>query len=364
MPKIIITADIHNGVPGKIKDCIWSLDIIRQYADKHKIKDVFVCGDMFHDRVSLGIDILNAVYDQLKLNIKSGQEWHVFVGNHDMFLKNSWDTNSLHIFGDVAKLYEKIERIELYGHGIHILPFIHYESKYMEELASIEKVREPDDDILLTHVGVCNASLNECFLIKNWSIVTFEQSKFDYVFTGHFHCQQKVGRNVWYPGSPIPFRFDEGLVDHGFLVFDLDSKEVEFVKIFDICGEFSEYRPADYLTLTKEDAVKHLESLRGNHVRVQLTEDHTTNELAALRKQLTDGGVLSVHWMIKKKEIDEVAALHSQLTGVGKPEATFNSWLEKDKPEGYNLELLRQINKQVMDEAEERIVVEEDTTEE
>ena len=76
--------------------------------------------------------------------------------------------------------------------------------------------------------------LNECFLLQNWNIVEFSNSKFDRIFTGHFHCHQKVGNNVWYPGSPIPFRFDEGASEHGFLIYDTNDRSVEFEKIADL----------------------------------------------------------------------------------------------------------------------------------
>ena len=42
MQKIILSADIHNGLPGKLEDTIWSMDIIRQYANDYKIKNIII----------------------------------------------------------------------------------------------------------------------------------------------------------------------------------------------------------------------------------------------------------------------------------------------------------------------------------
>lgn len=359
---VLITADIHNGVPGKLKDCIWSMDVMRQYANKHGIKTVFVCGDLFHDRVSLGIDTLNAVYDQLKQCVADGQEWICFPGNHDMYLKNSWECNSLHILKDVITIFESITKIERHGKPFWILPFVHYESKYMEMVKEVEEKADPDD-VLLTHIGVNGATLNECFLLKNWNIVSFVESKFKKIFTGHFHCHQQVGENCWYPGSPIPFRFDEGVVDHGFIVYNTETGEMEFVKIFDICQEFSKYRPPDYLTIIDEDLVSYADAVRDNHIRIQMTKEYSTNELASIKNLLRDKkGALTVNWVRPKNELEAAVALQNQINGVGTPEGIFESWLTIDKPEerGLSTDFLRQLFSTVKAEADERVTNEDE----
>jgi len=357
--KLIITADIHIGIPNKLKDCIWSMNIIKQYAHKNNIENVLVCGDLFHDRVSLDIEMLNEVYDALKEIKQSGQKWMTFPGNHDLYLKNSWTNNSLHPLQDVIQVIEQDSIIKIGKTRYHILPFIHYESEYMEALEKIEK-NYKKGDVLLTHIGVNNASLNECFLLKNWSTVSFEKSKFDIVFTGHFHCYQKVGENVWYPGSPIPFRFDEGVVDHGFIIFDDETRQVEFIKIFDICKEFSEYRPPDYLTITDDDVEHFSPMIENSHVRLQLSKEYTTNELNVIRDHLkVDKKAQSVQWLIPKKDIAEASVIQNQLVNLGTDDSTFKSWLEQDKPENLDQELLMKLFTTISVEANEKLVVED-----
>ena len=223
MSKILITADVHFGLSGKLDDILWAMRTMREYAHNHKISTVCVLGDLFHDRESLNIEALSKSYQFFEeAHSKYNQNWIVFPGNHDMYLRNNWEINSLQTLERVAQVVEDIKLIKIDGRRFWIVPFVHYESVYMKILKAIEEKWKPGD-VLLTHVGVNNATLNECYLLKHWSIVDFDQSKFDRVFTGHFHCHQNVGanQNVWYPGSPIPFRFDEGMVPHGFLVYNL-----------------------------------------------------------------------------------------------------------------------------------------------
>ena len=361
--KILITGDIHCGYPKRLKDTIWAIDIMNSYALKHGIQNVIVCGDLFHDRASLGVDVLNAVYDQLKKNKESGVKWWAFPGNHDQFLKNSWACNSIHSLEGVINIKEDISQISLGSLNFWIIPFVHYEKEYMKILKEVEE-KAGEDDVLLTHTGVLGATLNECFLLKNWQIVTFEKSKFRQVFAGHFHCHQNVNV-VTYPGSPISFRFDEGLVDHGFLVFDTDyyttgSNFKEFVKIYDICKEFSSYQPPDFLTITDTDLAKSLDAATGNHVRIFLTKAYTLNELATIRTALqVKRKALSVCWT-KAKDSEDESVIQNQLASVETPEATFDSWLELDKPEGYDIPLLKLLFNRIKVKAEERLVLEEE----
>lgn len=351
--KILITADIHNGIPGRIRDTTWSMDIMRQYATKHNIRYVLVLGDMFHDRQSVGIDVLNAVYDQLKLARDSGQNWVCFPGNHDMFLKNSWDINTLRPLEGVLSVLSDISELTA-GKSFRVLPFIHQESEYMKAL---EKLADDKCEILLTHIGVHGATLNECFLLKNWSVVKFDDTPYKRVYTGHFHCQQQVGEKVWYPGSPIPFRFDEGSSDHGFLVYDTEADTHEFVKTFEVCEEFSDYRPPDYLTIPDVDVTKYLEDVEGNNVKIVLTRDYTLNERTRIKKALATKGVQKVAFMLPKKkieEVDETAAINH----LGTPKELFQSWLDHDKPK-LDRALLLKAHAPIVRQAEERIVKQE-----
>lgn len=358
--RFLITADIHNGYRGKLLDCVWSMEVMRRYAADQSIKTILVCGDLFHDRVSLGIDVVNAVYDQLMKNIEAEQTWYCFPGNHDMFLKNSWEVNSLRVFRGVLRVIEDVEQVLFGDRTFHILPFIHYESKYMEVLKKIE-TDAGEDDILLTHIGINGATLNECFLLKNWNIVNFRESKFKRVFVGHFHCNQTVGENVWYPGSPIPFRYDEGVVPHGFLVFDLKTNAVEFKLITDVAKQWPdlyETRPPEYLTIIDENIKDCLGLVPNNHIRLMLTRQYTHNELANIRLALH--GKLkarSIDFLIPKKEIDELSTIQNQLGDIGTPEAAMKSWIQIDQPKDIDGALLWQCFEQVKNEADERLAM-------
>lgn len=346
MSKVLITADVHFGYTNRLRDILWAMQTISKYAEQCEIDTIFVLGDLFHDRVQTNIEVMDSVYNFFSEVHAKGQRWIIFPGNHDMFHRNSWKINSLRPIETFATVIYEQKLIKIDNRRFFILPFMHYESVYMQALRELEKHYQ-SGDVLLTHIGVNNAILNECFLIKNWSSVQFEDSKFDLVFAGHFHCHQQVeGRgNVWYPGSPIPYNFAEGSVPHGFIQYDIETRDVEFIEIFDL--KLIDGCPPDFITILDTDLEDDL-PIAGNNVRVHLGHDYSKDELLRVRKLLEDRGALSVKWM---KDKDEEIGLQKKASeiSVGNPVLLFKKWLEHDKPKKLDYDLLLKLNEIVVE---------------
>lgn len=342
--KIIVTADIHNGYPGRLDDTIWAMNKISRYAEENDINNVIVLGDMFHNREHISIDVLNAVTDFLD-NKPEEQEWIMFPGNHDMFMKTSWDINSIKPLSRYAKVINKPAKFAIGERTFWVLPFMHFEDEYMEVMRSINEKCD-EGDVLLTHVGVNNAVNNSCFLLKYWSKVNFSDTNFGLILSGHFHNYQVIDDKICYPGSPIPFKFDEGMVDHGFLVIDVDELFVEFVNIRD--GE--DGTVPDFVTCLDEDVDS--VDVTGNRVRVNLNREYSEDELRDLRNTLIDKGALSVQWM--KKSIEDNSetpniAVESALEGG----SVFEQWMESKDLSDYDDKLLKSLNVEVSTLAED-----------
>jgi DNA repair exonuclease SbcCD nuclease subunit len=369
MGKVLITADIHFGIPKRLNDILWALKTMREFVSINQIDAVVILGDLFHDRVNLNIEVLTAVYNFFEETRALGQEWLCFPGNHDMFLRNEWSVNSLRSLSKVLTIIEDIKLIKLVDTRFWILPFMNYESVYMTAVQKIEEQHE-DGDVLLTHVGVHNAVLNECFLVRNWSVVNFDDSKFDRVFAGHFHCHQNVmgqsGRaNVWYPGSPIPFTYAEGTTEHGFIVYDTETRDVEF---FDAWAMgYVDGPPPKFLTV--DDVVVHgwsdeerQAAIAGNNVRVVLTRDYSRDELHRLRLTLKESSAAEVKWQQRDKTDEKAGESKAQTeTSIAKSDELFKRWIDHDKPKGLSGELLLKLNDRIAAVAKERVQDVEDS---
>lgn len=359
MTKIAITADIHLGVPGRLDDILWSLKTLREYCKAAKIDVVLVLGDLFHDRKSIEVDVLSkavSFFEEAK-NIYN-QQWIVFPGNHDMFLRHSWQINSLSALKNCLTVIEDIKLLTIDDSRFWILPFITFEKPYMKAVNAINKQCK-EGDILLTHIGVCGAELNTCFLLKDWSRVNFYHTNFYRVYTGHFHSKQQVGNKVWYPGSIIPFKFDEGNISHGFYVYDTELKDHKFINIWKAGAKFlpNETPPPQFLTLT-EDSLSELneEDIKNNIVRVALREDNTSDEKNLIKNRLNELGAKTVRWMNLADKIEK-----QDIIAAAPSKNLFKSWVENDKSgtKSLDVKMLMRINDEIIKEGDDKYVVDE-----
>lgn len=348
---VTLLADVHIGYANRLNDILWALNRVLDYNSKHNIDITIIAGDLLHDRDSINVKDLCALSDFFEKANSNGQRLICFPGNHDMYLRNSWDINSIKPFRAYFDYIDSVDNITVGGRKIWIIPFVHYEDQYMKELKSIND-NASEDDILITHIGVNNAVMNSCFLLKSWSTVNFGGTKFKKIFAGHFHNHQKIGDNFWYIGSPIPFKFDEGNVDHGFIDLNLDDCSHKFISIWDGALESSDV-PPQFITID-DDSVSDLDqdNLKGNVVRVALSRDYTNDELEDIKNRIVECGAKKVRWMVLKSKEDQLGFELAD-EDVASIDALFDKYIEQDKnANDLSRKLLVRLNKEIMSEGD------------
>jgi hypothetical protein len=210
---------------------------------------------------------------------------------------------------------------------------------------------------LLTHIGVRSAILNVCFLLQDWSFVNFEDSKFDQVYTGHFHVNQQVGDNVWYPGSIIPFKFDEGDVDHGFYVYDTESRAHEFINVWD-AGKKSQPRekaPPQFCTF--HDSMlddKTRDDVQNNVIRVAITRDYSPHERDEIRAKFAGMGARRVTFMDLAERNEEDVEVDGTVEAI-KLDELFGQFMKADVKGTKDLRpnLLLKLDREIREEGDE-----------
>lgn len=333
MAEIIICADIHFGVPTRLQHSLWACRVINEYCKINNINTINVLGDLFHDRASLSIDVLVGVTNFLEKAKKDDQQWITFPGNHDMFLRYSWDINSLMPMRKYMTVINDVKLMTIDDARFWILPFVTYEKSYMQILKHIEDHAE-ENDVLFTHIGIRGATLNTCFMHKDWSIVSFDTSKFNRIYTGHFHNAQQIG-NAWYPGSLIPFKVDEGDIPHGFYVYNTKTQDHKFIDIWEIGRKIfpNETPPPQYHTILDENINDLTEKdVKNNIIRMVLQRDYTQEEKRMIKNRLSDLGALTIRWYHTKDVASEDLLRHNsrEKAGVLPHRNLFKLWTEND----------------------------------
>ena len=349
---IALLADIHLGFSNRTHDIMWALNTMRNHYLKSGIDTIVILGDLFHDRSHVSIEVFNAAYDFFKESKeKFKQTWIVLPGNHDMFLKHSWKISSIRPLGEVVTVIDTVKILEVDNTRYWILPFIHSEAAYMQVLTRIEE-QHKEGDILLTHIGVADSVKNICFLLQNWSLVSFAKSKFERVYAGHYHINQQVGKNVWYVGSLIPFKFDEGDSEHGTILIDRNNHK--FTSVWDAATNLGDNsKPAPQYHTFHESLLTNKTDSDVNLIRIATSHDYTPQECHDVRHRLMDMGAIKVTFVnFDKEKIDSTT---SDIIEPIKMENLFQSWFDSDTKGTANLRrnLALRLNREIVTEGDE-----------
>lgn len=116
--KTIVFSDLHLGLKSGSKTrmaiCAKAIAEIVKYAKKSQISNCMFLGDWHHVRMSTENSVLNVSHKLMTALARSCRVW-CLLGNHDIYMKNSADVNSLVFFSDIpgVKLVSEATEVEL-----------------------------------------------------------------------------------------------------------------------------------------------------------------------------------------------------------------------------------------------------------
>jgi DNA repair exonuclease SbcCD nuclease subunit len=192
------------------------------------IKHVLILGDTFDRRKYVNFFSLKRAkemfFDKLQaMDIKVD----MLAGNHDTYFKNTNDVNSVDL---LLKEYNNINvidsptTIQVDDTPICMMPWICPEN-YED---SMNMIKDTNAQICMGH-----------FEIEGFQVFRGVQSheglssdifnKFDLVFSGHYHHKSNAG-NIHYLGNPYELTWSDYQDSRGFHLFDLDTRELEFIQ--------------------------------------------------------------------------------------------------------------------------------------
>ena len=197
------------------------------YIDEHNIDTIITLGDIFDRRKFINFDTLSRArsywFDEVE---KRKIESHYILGNHDVYFKSTNRINSPDLLLQDYNLivHEHPTEIDFGSTKVLMLPWINNENYE----SSLEAVENSNASVVMAHLELqgfemYRGAMNEHGL----SHKTF--SKFDYVFTGHFH-HKSTKDNVHYLGAPYEMTWSDYNDPRGFHIFDTETSELTFVQ--------------------------------------------------------------------------------------------------------------------------------------
>lgn len=105
--KTLIFTDLHCGLAGnrlsRLKICANVVKEIVSAIDRLGVSNVVFAGDWYHSRTTLDVNTIN-VSLKLVQAVSKHAKFYLICGNHDSFMKNTTDINSLNMFRDTPNV--------------------------------------------------------------------------------------------------------------------------------------------------------------------------------------------------------------------------------------------------------------------
>lgn len=251
MPKVAVITDTHIGAKNDSESFQESQikffkNTFKRTLEENSIEHILHLGDMFDHRTKMGVKTQNVVIDLFESEFKDYQ-WHIIVGNHDSFYKNTIEVNSLKFL----KMFSNVEVIdettlkEFYGREILMVPW-----QTDPELFS-RKVTDMNTSckVCMGHFAINGFYLNLNKVCTDEIDIGIFVDNFDLTFSGHFHSRDLKeinGKKVQYIGNPFHMNRGDANSDRGFVILDTDTLEYNFVNNEDSTKYFRIKYPEDF----------------------------------------------------------------------------------------------------------------------
>jgi DNA repair exonuclease SbcCD nuclease subunit len=242
--KVAIITDQHFGARN---DSIAFLDFFEKFYDNtffpaldaNAIDTVLVLGDTFDRRKYVNFYALDRAkkmfFDKLE---ERGIRVHMLAGNHDTYYKNTNEVNSPDLllveYGNIDVI-SKPETIVIDGTSICMMPWICPEN-YQESLDHITNTKA---EICMGHFEIAGFAMHRG-MESHDGLAKETFQKFDLVFSGHYH-HRSSDKHIHYLGNPYELTWQDYNDPRGFHLFDLDTRELEF-----ICNPYRMFERIEY----------------------------------------------------------------------------------------------------------------------
>lgn len=198
------------------------------YLQEHGIEHVVQLGDLFDRRKYINFQSLASAKEYFFNPLEEmGVTLYTLLGNHDVFYKNTLKVNSTGlVLGEYnnIKMYDKPTTIEFDGVSFDVIPWICEENM----TDCIDHINASKSDLCFGHFEFAGFEMdrgNICH--EGMDAENFK--RYELIMTGHFHHRSMQG-NVYYIGTPYEMTWSDYNDPRGFVVFDTDTREHEFIE--------------------------------------------------------------------------------------------------------------------------------------
>lgn len=289
--KAIFFTDLHVGLKHNSKqhndDCSEFIDWFIEEGKKRNAETCFFLGDFSHHRSNVNILTLNYAMSILKKLNDSFEKVYILVGNHDLFFRERRDIHTMIIASEFSNIV-LIEHPTTIG-NVSLVPWL-----VEDEWKNVEKM---PGKYMFGHFELPGFKMNAMVeMPDHGGINKHNLTKFDYVFSGHFHKRQVQGC-VHYIGNPFGHNysdvwdFERGAM---FLEWNGEPEYIDYtsgprylaITLSSLLDNPDLYlKPKSYLQVTLDVDITYEEA---SFLRETFVETYDIRELKLIRKEETE----------------------------------------------------------------------------
>ena len=227
--KIALITDTHFGARNDNLNFIEYFykfydELFFPYLRENNITNVIHLGDVMDRRKYISYRIAKDFRERF-LDQFDGIQFHMLVGNHDTFYKNTNDVNSLQELVDGKynniKVYPAATEVDFDECKILFVPWINVNNM----THTIKMLKTSSAQICMGHLELSGFEMQKGMVMDHgWDKEEF--SRFDTVMSGHYHHKSDDGQ-VFYLGTPYEIYWNDWDDPKGFHVFDTETRELE-----------------------------------------------------------------------------------------------------------------------------------------
>ena len=230
--KILFSADWQT-TRENLDLCTQAAEEITQLCQREHIGVVVLCGDLKHNYDPVSIFVINFWIRTISKWREMGIKVVVLLGNHDRVGMHVDTQNWFPILRKAgADAWDHPGFLDCGGSiRIGMLPYrkdIGVLKAYARELAGSAR---RNSDILVFHTDLATAKYNLSSPPQGGDeklhVEDLHPEKYLHCIGGHIHLQQKLGKNVWYVGSPFATDWGEANQKKGYFVYDSVLRRLE-----------------------------------------------------------------------------------------------------------------------------------------
>jgi len=281
--KFLFIGDLHIKTDNSEEIDILMIEIDR-ICSLEKYDYIIVGGDVMHYHERLFTQCLNKSLHFLNKLAKIAYTY-VLVGNHDyvnnseFLTENHW-MNSLKTV-DNLQIVDNVLEFE----DFILCPYV-YAGRFIEALETVTK-NWCQKKLIFAHQEFKGCKMGAIISIEGdeW------KEEYPYVISGHIHDNQKVGNNIYYPGTPLQHSFGDS--DTRVLCNISLEKDLEIINIIDIPLNV----PKKYIIRTSLSNLKDIKkNLKDEKDKIKIKLDITNEEFKLFKdtkdyKDLINSGV-------------------------------------------------------------------------